>query len=208
MGRPTRALLSPGKICRAALELVDELGDFTLPMLARRLGVSPSSIYHHVDGRPQIINGMRSLISADLLEDPDFPPGHCSPREQIERWARLYCQALSRHGNAIPLLLAEPVTDAATLELYERLAVLLRDLGLHPRAVAVTLTVIESFVLGSAMDAASPTPAWITSAAEHPALHAALHSSGLDTRRPAVSFDAGISALVARLDAIVVPGDR
>lgn len=208
MGRPTRALLSPEKIFRGALGIVDEFGDFTLPMLARRLDVSPSSIYHHVDGRPEIINGMRSLISADVLADPDFPPGAGTPLEQVERWARLYYHALARHGNAIPMFMAEAVTDTATLELYERLAVLLAGLGLPPRSVAVTLTVIESFVLGSAMDATSPSPAWVVSATEHPALHAAVHSSGLEGRRPAVAFDAGITAWAAHLDGIIEPNDH
>lgn len=202
MGRPSRPLLSPQKISRAALELVDERGDFTLPELAARLGVSPSSIYHHVRGRSGIINGMRSLISADVLADAAFPPGQGTWREQVVRWAAIYRDALGRHAKAIPIFVGEAVTDDATLEVYERLAALLSDRGLDPRAVIIAVSVIESYVLGSAMDAASPATAWVASPQAHPALHAAVHAEGLGQGRPAIAFEAGIGALVASLETL------
>lgn len=177
MGRPPRPLLSPEKICRAALDLVDERGGFTLPRLARRLGVSPSSIYHHVQGRPEIITGMRSLISADVLAHDGFPPGTGSWREQVVRWARIYRAALAQHARAIPIFAGEAVTDDATLEIYERLAGLLAAHGFEPRAVIVAVSVLDSYVLGSALDAASPALAWVTQPQAHPALHAALDAA-------------------------------
>ncbi|MDQ4113644.1 MAG: TetR/AcrR family transcriptional regulator, partial [Actinomycetota bacterium] len=54
-GRPRKALLDRDRIGATALELVDETGDFTLPELARRLGVQTASLYHHVDGRTGVI---------------------------------------------------------------------------------------------------------------------------------------------------------
>jgi AcrR family transcriptional regulator len=202
MGRPSRPLLSQEKICRAALELVDEMGDFTLPALARRLGVSPSSIYHHVQGRPEIINGMRSLISTGVLADPDFPPGEGSWREQVASWARVYRAALSQHSSAIPIFVGEAVTDAPTLEIYERLAAVLADQGFDARAVIVAVSVIDSFMLGSAMDAASPTPAWATNPESHPEMHRACTFGGLNELRAAAAFEAGIAMLVANLKTI------
>lgn len=203
MGRPLSPLLSPERICRAALELVDERGDFTLPRLARRLGVSPSSIYHHVQGRPEIINGMRSLISADVLAHGGFPPGEGAWRQQVVRWARIYRAALAQHAKAIPIFVGEAVTDDATLEIYERLAALLTANGFDPREAIVAVSVIDSYMLGSAMDAASPAVAWITQPQAHPSLHEALHGAGLAGNRPDVAFEAGIAALVANLETIV-----
>lgn len=203
MGRPLSPLLSPEKICRAALELVDERGDFTLPRLARRLGVSPSSIYHHVQGRPEIINGMRSLISADVLAHDGFPSGEGAWGEQVVHWARIYRAALAQHAKAIPIFVGEAVTDEATLEIYERLAALLAAHGFDPRAVIVAVSVIDSYMLGSAMDAASPAMAWVTRPQAHPALHEALHGGGLAGNRPDAAFEAGIAALVANLETIV-----
>ncbi|MCY7326564.1 MAG: TetR/AcrR family transcriptional regulator, partial [Microbacteriaceae bacterium] len=194
--------LSPEKICRAALELVDERGDFTLPRLARRLGVSPSSIYHHVQGRPEIINGMRSLISADVLAQDGFPPSEGAWREQVVRWARIYRATLGQHAKAIPIFVGEAVTDAATLEIYERLATLLAAQGFDPHAVIVAVSVIDSYMLGSAMDAASPAIAWVVQPQAHPAFHEALHGGGLAGNRADVAFEAGIATLVANLEAI------
>ena len=51
MGRPRTPLLSADRIADAALELVNTTGGFTMPALAARLGVRPSSLYNHVAGR-------------------------------------------------------------------------------------------------------------------------------------------------------------
>ena len=111
MGRPRQAILSQEKIYRAALELVDEFGDFTLPGLAKKLSVSPSSIYHHVHGRPEIINGIRSVIGSDALAAGDFFTAGPDWRDRAAAWARSYRSALGQHAKAIPLLVGEAVTD-------------------------------------------------------------------------------------------------
>lgn len=202
MGRPRTPLLSKERIHRAALDLVDERGDFTLPDLARQLGVSPSSIYHHVQGRPEIINGMRAIISAEILADGELPPGDGTWQEQTVRWARTYRNGLGQHAKAIPVLVGEAVTDDATLEIYERLAVLLTEQGFAPRAVVVAVSVLDNFVLGSAVDAASPETAWVSEPQRQPAFHTALSGAGLAGQRSDVAFEEGIVALVSGLTAV------
>ncbi|HEV7957017.1 MAG: Tetracyclin repressor domain protein [Microbacteriaceae bacterium] len=200
MGRPRKPLLSKERIYRAALDLVDERGEFTLPDLARRLGVSPSSIYHHVEGRSEIVNGMRSIISADVLADGQFPAGGGTWQEQAVRWARVYRNGLGQHAKAIPVLVGEAVTDDATLEIYERLAALLTDQGFPPRAVMVAVSILDNFVLGSAIDAASPDVPWVTRPPVHPALHEALSAADLSQHRSEAAFKAGVEALVDGLE--------
>ena len=56
MGRPLLPLISVDALTTAALELVDESGDFSFPKLAKRIGVSQSSIYNHVSGRDEYWN--------------------------------------------------------------------------------------------------------------------------------------------------------
>ena len=46
VGRPSRPVLDRRRIGAAALQLVDDTGGFTLPELARRLGVQTPSLYH------------------------------------------------------------------------------------------------------------------------------------------------------------------
>ena len=43
MGRPPLPLISVEALTSAALELVDQTGDFSFPKLAKRIGVSQSS---------------------------------------------------------------------------------------------------------------------------------------------------------------------
>src|SRR5688500_14213094 len=64
LGRPRVALLDRDKLGTAALKLVDRDGDFTMPGLAKHLGVQVSSIYHHVPGgRSEVVELVRVLVT-------------------------------------------------------------------------------------------------------------------------------------------------
>ena len=208
MGRPRQAILSPEKIYRAALELVDEFGDFTLPGLARRLSVSPSSIYHHVQGRPDIINGIRSVIGSDALAAGDFFISGPAWQDRTAAWARSYRSALGQHAKAIPLLVGETVTDNATLEIYEHLAAIFVEQGLGADDVVVAVTVLDSFMLGSALDSASPETAWQALPESQPALNGAFAKAALRGRRSDLAFEAGVKAIVAFLETLVPQADK
>ena len=203
MARPHTPLLSLEKIYGGALELVDELGDFTLPQLARRLGVSPSSIYHHVQGRPQIINGMRSVIGAKALAAADFPPQPGPWQVQAAAWTRNYRRVLSEHANAVPLLVGEAVTDSVTLEVYERLAAVFAGAGFDDAQIVLGISVLDILCLGSSVDTAGPSVAWLTHSGAQPVLHRALAGcrETLDARSDA-AFEAGLAAALAYLAAL------
>ncbi|WP_434992307.1 TetR/AcrR family transcriptional regulator C-terminal domain-containing protein [Arthrobacter sp. Ld5] len=203
MGRPRQAILSPEKIYRAALELVDEVGDFTLPGLARKLSVSPSSIYHHVQGRPEIINGIRSVIGSDALASGDFFTAGPDWRDRAAAWARSYRSALGQHAKAIPLLVGEAVTDTATLDIYEHLAAVFVEQWFAANDVVVAVTVLDSFMLGSALDLASPELAWLTDAEGQPALHCVFAGAALAGKRSDLSFEVGVAAIIAHLQALL-----
>ena len=75
-GRPRTALLDRDRIGAAALALVDQTGDFTLPELAQQLGVRTASLYHHVDGRAGVIELLRAKVKDEMdvttLDDPSW----------------------------------------------------------------------------------------------------------------------------------------
>lgn len=202
-GRPRQAILSPDKIYRAALELVDELGDFTLPGLAKRLSVRASSIYHHVHGRPEIINGIRSVIGSDALASGDFFTSGPGWQDRAAAWARSYRTALGRHAKAIPLLVGEAVSDHATLGIYEHLAAVLVEQGFTANDLVIAVTVLDSFVLGSALDMASPEAAWLADAAAQPALHGAFTGATLTASRSDLGFGAGVAAITTYLEGLL-----
>lgn len=89
-GRPTRTVLDPARIVATARELLETVGEgFTMTMLARRLGVAPSSLYNHVGSKDEVlarisddvVRGIDASALAGLTEgaDPDAPDIETSP---------------------------------------------------------------------------------------------------------------------------------
>lgn len=203
MVRPTSPLLTSRSIHRAALELFDEPRGFSIPRLAKKLGVSPSSLYHHVKGgRTEIIKGIRSLISQDATNRGDFPPGEGTWQEQVRRWAVNYRDAMQRHPTAIPALVGEPVDDDATLDIYESLAQVLASAGFEETSLLGGLALVDVLVLGSAIDSASPEPLWSPSNVHHPALSKvlAVHNTA---RRQDLAFELGLDAAIMKLESML-----
>ena len=200
MARPSTRILTPSKIFRAALERFDEKQEFSIPQLAKRLGVSPSSLYHHVKGgRTEIIEGIRALISQDAHDRGDFPPGDGSWQDQTRRWAISYRHAMGLHPMVIPALVGESVDDAPTLEIYEALAQILESAGFQDGLLLDALSLVDLLVLGSAIDAASPEPPWEPSEQDHPALSRALAVLE-NSRRQDSAFALGLDAVIAELE--------
>ena len=57
MARPRSPLISRETAIRAGLEVIDELGldAFSLPLLAKRLGVKAPSLYHHFRDKSDVL---------------------------------------------------------------------------------------------------------------------------------------------------------
>jgi AcrR family transcriptional regulator len=158
VARPRRPILSRDLIVATALDLVDRTGRFTLPELAQRLGVSVSSLYHHVDGRASIVEGIRELVTSTMtpLTEPDW-------RDAVVAWATSYRDAFAAHPAAIPLLVTQTVSDPVTLAQYERLAELLHErAGLTGADLVVAITMLDTLCLGAALDLAAPSEVWAT----------------------------------------------
>ncbi|GHB48577.1 tetracycline repressor, C-all-alpha domain protein [Streptomyces viridiviolaceus] len=176
MGRPRKALLDRRRIGRTALELVDETGDFTVPEVARRLGVQTASVYHHVDGRAGVIELLREQVVDEL------DPGTLDERPwdvALEAWARSYRAAFAAHPRSIPMLMTSPVRAPRVIEQYERVAGLLLDAGFAPEAVMPVITGLDNIVLGSALDMSAPEVMWVVGGeAEAPRLAAAQAATG------------------------------
>ena len=99
MGRPLLPLISVEALTTAALELVDESGDFSFPKLAKRIGVSQSSIYNHVSGRDEILELLRHRI---ITEEPYRPVDHSDWEAALRVLIRAYRDAFARHPRLAP----------------------------------------------------------------------------------------------------------
>lgn len=199
MGRPRRPLLSQERIFQEALLLIDEEGAeaLTLARLARRLGVQAASLYNHVSGRDEIVEGVRELVVAEMdVSVLDGRPW----QEALTQWARSYLAAFSAHSNTIKLLATTTIRSPLTLAMYERAVAVLEGAGWRSGQVVAVFTAIESFVLGSALDLAAPS-IMIDPAAHGdtvPRLAAALEGDHPERAREA--FELGLAAMIAGLD--------
>lgn len=157
MGRPTKALLDLERIGATALALVDAQGDFSVPQIARRLGVQTASVYHHVEGRAGIVELLRARVAADV----DTTTLDLRPWDRaLDAWARSYRAAFAAHPRAIPLLTTSKVAAPEALAQYERAVALLLEAGFPENAVMILISALDNIVLGSALDLAAPETMW------------------------------------------------
>src|SRR3981081_511811 len=101
MARPLKPLISIDAVVTAALELIDETGDFSLPKLAARIGVSQSSIYNNVSGRSGILELVRGRITEGDSLPPDLPlDGDARWEDVLRAEIRTYRENFARHPRA------------------------------------------------------------------------------------------------------------
>ncbi|MBO1902298.1 TetR family transcriptional regulator [Leucobacter weissii] len=150
-GRPTRPPLTEGAIADAALAIIDESGwqACTMKAVATRLGVRAPSLYHHVEGRPAILDLVRSTIAAEI-HDPGIL--ELPWDEAMLRFGTAYYRAFARHPNTIEVLSTTPVRDAITLQLYECFLQSLHRDGWDGARAFEALLGLEHLALGFAFE--------------------------------------------------------
>lgn len=201
MGRPRTPLLDRERITTTALQLVDEQGEFSVPQIARRLGVQTGSVYHHVDGRDGIVELLRERVTRAIdMTTLEIRPWDAA----LTAWARSYRAAFAAHPRTIPLLMTNPVRAPRALEQYERAVTLLLAAGFPMSEVMTVIVALENMVLGSALDLAAPEAMWeIADASATPRLAEALDAAG--PHRADRAFELSLEAFLAharrRLDA-------
>jgi AcrR family transcriptional regulator len=193
-GRPRRAVLDRDRIAETAMAIVDETGDFTVPELARRLGVQTASIYHYVDGRAGVIELLRARIGR--LLDP--APLELRPAEvALRAYFRSYREVFAAHARVLPLLATTTVRSPEVIPVYERLIALLREVGVPAGDVIAVLTAVENFILGSALDLAGPEIMWdIPPGVEAPCLTEALAAQPDGAGRADRAFELGLDIML------------
>jgi AcrR family transcriptional regulator len=195
--RRRKRLLSEESILDAALSLIDETGELTMAALAARVGSTASSIYHHFRGRQAIIEALRERVGAGITvpaENDEWEPA-------LLRFLRDYRDAFARHPRLIPLLTAQTITGDSTLVVYDRLLRILTRAGLPIGEHLLWVSVLDNFVLGSALDAAAPDEVWSVSHLDTPALNAAVAASPTGRQRADAAFLFGADALVTGMRA-------
>ena len=200
-----RRLLSEEGILDAALALIDETGELTMSGLAARLGSTASSIYHHISGRPAIIEALRDRVTREI---PQVHEG-ADWTSELAQMMRAYRDAFARHPRLIPLLTAQTMTSEGPVIAYEHIVRLLSAAGFPAHELLLWTSVIDNFVLGCAFDLAAPEDVWRRQGNDTPALDAAVAASVAGVERADAAFDLGCEALLVGMRArLAAENDR
>lgn len=142
---PTRRRLDRRQILEAALAVVDRDGLEALSMrrLGTELGVDPMAVYHHVDGKDRLFDGLAAL----LWEEVALPEAASDPIATLRTLARSLRDLFRRHPAAAPLVLRCATLPRSELELFRAYLDVLGAGGLaEPAAV---LRPVISYALGT-----------------------------------------------------------
>jgi AcrR family transcriptional regulator len=157
VGRPSTQVLTEERILKAAFALSAQRTprQFTMTALADSLGVRTSALYHHFANRDAVIRAMRGRVSRSLAT----PVLHELPVEDaLLTWAHSYRDAAIAAPEAMVILATSPIdADEGSFADYEQIARLLADDGWPTDTIVDAIVALESFIIGSALDALAPT---------------------------------------------------
>jgi len=150
MSPKTRTPLTRDRILRAALELADRDGFDALSMrkLGAGLGVEAMSLYRHVAGKEELLNGLVDLVFAEVeLAEPGATEWRAAMR------ARAHAQraAMRRHPWAIGLMEGRMQPGPASLRVHDATLGILREAGFPFRAAVHANSVLDAYVYGFAL---------------------------------------------------------
>lgn len=152
----TKQKMTRERVLAGALELADEIGaaDLTIRKLAEALDTKPMTIYHHVENKDAILDGIVDLVFAEIdLPDPSLgwklgARGRCVSARAV----------LARHPWAAPLLESRRSPGPETLRHHDAMVACLRS-GLSLTMTGHAYATLDAFVYGFAIqEAALPEP--------------------------------------------------
>jgi AcrR family transcriptional regulator len=147
-GPVPRLPLSRERILHAAVALADGSGSESLSMrkLGEAVGVEAMSLYHHVDSKDDLLDGMIDVVFSEI----DLPSGEDWKTAMRQR-AISARRVLSRHGWAIGFMESRTSPGPATLRHHDAVIGCLRDAGFSIELAAHAFSVLDSYIYGFAL---------------------------------------------------------
>jgi len=146
--RPHREPLSRDRIIRAALRIMDEEGldAVTMRRVGRELGVEAMSLYNHVRGKEDVLDG----IIQGVLREFRITRG-ADWTESTRLAAREFRRLLVAHPSVMKLMIQrdKPFTNADSLQVYEYIFELLHEAGLSGADSGQAFHVFGGYILGA-----------------------------------------------------------
>jgi AcrR family transcriptional regulator len=154
-----RTPLNRERVLRAAVDLADRGGfeSLTMRKLAKGLGVEAMSLYNHVAGKDDLLDGMVDLVFAEI----EPPTTDVDWKTAMRRRAVSTREALARHRWAIGLMEGRTTHGPANLRLHDAVLGCLRAAGFSLEATVHAYSVQDAYIYGFALqerDMSSETP--------------------------------------------------
>ncbi len=143
------APLNRDRVLRAAVELADEggIGALTMQQIGRRLGVEAMSLYRHVRNKDDILDGMVDIVFAEI----ELPADRSSWRTVLRARSISARAALRRHPWAITFMESRMAPGPANLRSHEDTLSVLLDSGCSATTATHAYNLVDSYVLGFAL---------------------------------------------------------
>lgn len=187
MARPSKPLISRGAAVAASIDIIDSEGldAFSLPRLARHMGVRAPSLYHHFADKTEILNAIARYIAGKSVTKPRRPPGPDWP-EYFVTLGLNFRQSVLRHRNAAPILI-EYLPRETLVGSFEDAARYLSDSGVPAELHIQILDGVETLCVGAVLVEAVRNPGNSAMfpdarAEEHPYLTSSLAANSLTAR--------------------------
>jgi AcrR family transcriptional regulator len=141
-----RAPVNRERTLEVALAVADGEGieAVTMRRLARELGVEAASLYHYVDGKDQILDGLVEVVAAEI----ELPKPSADWREAVAQRAHHTRGGLLRHPWAVSLMASRSSPGPATLGLLETGIRCFREGGFSVLSAAHAVSTVDSYVHG------------------------------------------------------------
>lgn len=134
-------------ILAAGLELIEEGGPphLTMRRLAERLGVTAPAVYHHLDGREDVLDAIADRICAEIAADlPAEGTWTARLREVLGRWY----ERTRRHPTAMGWAMTAYAKRPPVLRLHEAMLVALHEAGFDDDAALHVKGALMRYCLG------------------------------------------------------------
>jgi AcrR family transcriptional regulator len=149
---PHRAPLNRDRVLRAAVSLADADGlpSLTMRRLGEALGVEAMSLYNHISGKSDLLDGMIDIVFGEI----DLPSGDGDWKAAMRRRAISARQVLLRHRWAISLMESRTSPGPATLQHHDAVLGCLRRGGFSVELTAHAYSLLDSYIYGFAVQEA------------------------------------------------------
>ncbi|WP_338089845.1 TetR/AcrR family transcriptional regulator [Nonomuraea basaltis] len=145
--------MSKERVFEAAVRVADKGGvaSVTMRKVAEELGVEAMSLYYHVAGKEEILDGIVDLVFTEI----ELPGGEAGWKTAMRRRAFSVREALSRHAWALGLMESRRNPGPATLRDHDSVIGSLRAAGFSIAMAAHAFSALDSYVYGFVLQESS-----------------------------------------------------